>query len=248
MIMDIKQLTSRMSSAFVLFLFFLLFQSLANAQTRTIDVKHFERVVISPHIEVVFKEGDKESVIIEDIAAPFEKLNVKVKNKTLKIYLDGAEIIPKSGYDLQYDGTVVKAIVFYKRLRSLDFRGEETIRFADQLRADELRMKVYGESRVFMNDLIVDDFKVTLYGESYLKINGGNIYEQKITAYGESEINAMKVSSKIARITAYGESVFRINVTESLRVTSYGESTIKYTGDAKLTKGLVIGENSISKM
>ena len=228
--------TNKTTSALFFLFAFLSIQSYAYGQAKTIEVNSFDKVVVSPHSEVVCKEGEKESVVIERIDVPFEKLNVKVNKKTLKIFLDGAGITSKSKKEYingerrrvpVYDGTVVKAIVTYKKLRSLDLRGEETFVFESPIAACDLRMKIYGETTVLMKELTLDEMKATCYGESYLEIKGGKIDKQKFTAYGESEVNAINVDNNITRLTAYGESNFRIHVSENLRVTSYGESTVE---------------------
>ena len=249
---------SKKAGQALLFLFaFFLFQNNAFGQVKTFEVNAFDKVVVSPHIEVVFLEGPKESVVIERIDVPVEKLNVKVKNHTLKLYLDGAEIIPKTKKEYVdgqkkkvsvYNGTVVKAVVTYKNLSALDLRGEESFLFESPVNACDLRMKIYGESRVVMNELTLQELKVTLYGESTLEIKRGEIDEQKFTAYGESKVNSENVKNNISRVVSYGESIFRLNVSDNLKVTSYGESTVEYTGNARLTKGVIIGENTISKM
>jgi len=59
----------------------------ANAQERVIDLKKFDKVIVSPHIQVKFEQGEKESIIIEDISVPFEKFNIEqsVKSSRPKI-------------------------------------------------------------------------------------------------------------------------------------------------------------------
>ncbi|MCK5677170.1 MAG: hypothetical protein KAH72_01660 [Flavobacteriaceae bacterium] len=49
-------------------------------------------------------------------------------------------------------------------------------------------------------------------------------------------------------ITLYGESNVNINVTQDMKVTSYGEANIKYRGNPKINKGIVIGETTIEKI
>lgn len=53
----------------------------SNAQSESIEVSPFKEMIISPYIEVVFKQSDKESVVIE-------KINVEVDNDTA--YLSGS--------------------------------------------------------------------------------------------------------------------------------------------------------------
>src|SRR5205085_12606722 len=97
------------------------------AQTTT-AVDRFDKVIISPHIEVTFIEGNEESVTIEKCTVDKEKLNIEVNNKTLRIYLDGAKELTKNkkvydnGYEEKqpiYKGTIVTAIVTYKTMNDL---------------------------------------------------------------------------------------------------------------------------------
>src|ERR1043165_494474 len=97
------------------------------AQTTT-AVTHFDKVIISPHIEVTFVEGNEESVTIEKCTVDKEKLNIEVNNKTLRVYLDGAKELTKNkkaydeGYEKKqpiYKGTVITATVTYKTMNDL---------------------------------------------------------------------------------------------------------------------------------
>ncbi len=55
--------------------------NLTMAQSKTYDVKSFDEVIISPHIEVVFEKAETQSVVIENIDVGYDKLNVEVKGK-----------------------------------------------------------------------------------------------------------------------------------------------------------------------
>ena len=66
-----------------------------NAQEIT-QVKAFEKVIVSPHIEVILVEGNEESVKIENAKVSDDKINIEVEGKTLRLYLDGAKVITKS--------------------------------------------------------------------------------------------------------------------------------------------------------
>ena len=228
-----------------------------SSQNRTLTVKDFEKVIVSPHIQVTFKEGDEASIIIEENKLPSEVLNVEVKSKTLHLYLDRAKIssptkkVKKDGWMQKvpiYKGTIVKATVIYKKVKSFALRGEQKFEFKSLIKQEKLRLKIYGESKVTFNNLILDYFKVAIYGESYLKINNGTIDEQKFTAYGESKINTFQSNNATTRLTAYGSGSYRFNVSKKLKVTSFGASKVVYKGNATLTKGIVIGDTEIIKM
>ena len=140
------------------------------AQTTT-TVSHFNKVIVSPHVQVTFIQGDEESVTIERSTVSNHKINIDVKGKTLRIYLDGAKEITKNeavyedGHKLKrsiYRGTVVSAIVTYKTLDDLSVRGEETQVCKSLLKGDRFRLKIYGESQVFLDEVDLGELRTTI--------------------------------------------------------------------------------------
>lgn len=249
--------TQKIILAMLPFIALLLFSNQSIAQSKVIDVESFNKIIVSPHIEVVFKEGKKESVSIESISIPMKKLNVEVKNNTLNVYLEGAKITSPNKKDYingykrtssLYKGTIVKAIITYKNINSIDLRGEQKFVFEDKLSEDKLRMKIFGEAEVCLNEVDIQNLQLSVYGENHLKILKGKIANQKITSYGESEINITNVDNMETRLTSYGEGTFDLNVSGKLKITSFGEATINYSGSPNLNKGLVIGETEISNV
>src|SRR5579871_2412352 len=91
----------------------------ALAQTKT-PVRHFDKIIVSPHIQVTFVEGNEENVVIEKCGVPLDKIHIEVNGKTLRVYLEGAKEITKNeddGYTGRraiYHGTVVAATITYK--------------------------------------------------------------------------------------------------------------------------------------
>jgi len=223
----------------------------------TAHVNHFNKVIVSPHIEVTFIEGNEEKVTIENSTVGNDKINIKVNGKTLRIYLDDAKDVVKTetvyvnGSEVKrpvYNGTVVTATVMYKRLEELSVRGEETIVCKSVLKGDKFRLKIYGESEVLLNDVSLDELKTTIYGESILIIKAGSVKEQKYTAYGESKVNSLGINNNTTIITVYGESNFQLNVSDEIKLTAYGEAVVEYKGNPTITKGLNIGEVRINRI
>jgi hypothetical protein len=222
-----------------------------------INVNHFDKVIVSPHIEVTFIEGNEEKVTIEKSTVSDDKINIEVNGKTLRIYLDDAKEVEKTqtvyenGNKVKrpiYKGTVVTATVIYKTLVDLSVRGEETIVCQSLLKGEKFDLKIYGESDVVLNEVSLGKLKTILYGESNLIIKAGSVKEQKYTAYGESKINSLGIDNELTKITAYGESNFKINASQEIKLTAFGEAAVEYKGNPIITKGLKVGEIKISKI
>lgn len=225
------------------------------AQTTTVD--HFNKIIISPHIQVTFVQGDEEKVSIEKSSVSNDKLNIEVSGKTLRIYLDDAkevtknEMVYEDGRETKrpiYKGTIVIATVTYKTLDELSVRGEEDMLCKSLLKGDEFRLKLYGESHMVLNEVSLGNLNTTTYGESALEIKSGSITDQKYTAYGESRINSHGITGNTVKITAYGEADFQVNVKDEIKITSFGNAKLKYKGNPTITKGINIGGVEIAKI
>jgi hypothetical protein len=229
----------------------------ASVHAQVTPVKAFEKVIISPYIQVIFVEGDKEEVNIENCTVDKSKLHIEVNGKTLWLYLDDAKQIPKNettyenGYKEKrsvYKGTVVTATITYKTLNDLSIRGEETQLCKSPLSASKFYLKIYGESKVTLNEVNFGTLYTKLYGESTLEIKAGTIKEQRYTSYGESKINSIAVNGRTGHITSYGEADFTMNASDRIKVTAFGEAKLHYKGDPEIVKGLHIGEMLIDKI
>ena len=228
----------------------------AVAQTTT-NVKHFNKVIVSPHIQVTFVQGNEESVTIESSTVSRDKINIEVNSNTLRIYLEGAKDFTKNekvydnGYKEKrsiYNGTVVKAIVTYKTLEDLSIRGEETIVCKSLLKGDKFRLTIYGESFLVLNEVKLGQLQTVMYGESSLEIKAGSIQSQKYVVYGEGKINSLAISGNTCKITAYGEADFRMNVSDEIKITAFGDAKLSYKGNPSINKGLHVGETQIDKI
>src|SRR5689334_5625399 len=67
----------------------------------TKDLKPFNSVITSPKVNVILQKGDKESVRITYHDVTADKINVQVKNHTLRIYLTDAKVTEKMVPDVK---------------------------------------------------------------------------------------------------------------------------------------------------
>jgi len=222
-----------------------------------VSVAHFDKVTVSPHIQVVFTKGDQESVTIQSNSVSRDKVHIESKGNILRVYLEGAKEFTKKGKSEEgdrvvskplYNGTVLTIAISYKTLATLSVRGEETIKLKSKLDQDNFELIVYGESKIYIDDVQLKKMRTTIYGESYLELKAGNVTEQKFTAYGESKVDALAINSKVARATLYGESKLNLNVSDQINVTAFGEAKVAYKGNPTIKKGITMGKPKIYKI
>lgn len=222
-----------------------------------ISVAHFEKITVSPHIQLLLEQGDEESVTINDHIVPLEKINIKVDGKNLHIYLDDAKMTTKqvkhteNGHSVStpiYTGTQVTAQISYKILRDLSIRGEETTTLVSPIVENKFTINLYGESKLIIDSIQTKELKATLYGDNHLTIHKGEAASQVFKSYGESKIDAALLNSDFSRVTSYGENTFNLNSKEKIKVWAFGDASINYSGDAEIQRLITIGEIKVNKI
>ncbi|TLP72930.1 GIN domain-containing protein [Maribacter sp. ACAM166] len=121
------------------------------AQQRIFIVTSFDKIIISPHIEINLVEGTQESVVVENAKVSLSNINIEVEGSTLLIYLDGAKVVTKServsndnwrGKKPLYNGTMATVNITYLKLKNLSIRGEEIVRCKGSLVADDFKISL----------------------------------------------------------------------------------------------------------
>lgn len=222
-----------------------------------VSVQQFDRVIVSPHVQATFTEGNKETVTIENLTVSRDKVHIESNGKTLRVYLEGAKEVTKNekvNEDKQnrkeplYKGTVLTVAISYKTLHDLSVRGEETIHLKSKIDQDSFDLVMYGEAQIDIDQVQLKTMHTTSYGESSLNLKSGNIADQRFTAYGESKIDALAIKNSTSTATLYGEAELKLNVSDQIKVTSFGEAKIGYKGSPEIKKGLNIGKVQIYKI
>lgn len=231
-----------------------------HAQKIDKDIDAFNKLIVSPKINVTLVKGEKEHVALEAYGVNMDEINVEVRGKTLKVYLDKAKVHEKmvkvrnrdrwhrKAKISVYEGVKVNAIITYRSLKHLEIRGKQDVICDDPLRAEKFRVKLYGESKVRLASLKTERLKASLFGENDLLIKSGSTREQVLKSFGENKINTRSVNSQYAKANTYGESKVYVNTSELFKVTAFGESKIYYAGGATLHPVLILGENSINRI
>ncbi len=235
----------------------------AYAQVDEMDVDAFRKVVASPKINLVLKEGERESVRLEYSYVDRENIKVEVTGKRLHIYLDKAKIAERpmrvhgEPADLSgrrdrwspsiYRRATVTAYVTYRRLEGVEIRGNGNIFCDNDIKSKNFKIKAYGENEIRIPSLTAGKLKTKFYGVNSLRIAGGEVGHQKHVLYGESRIDTRGLACKTAATNVYGEGRIMLNATEELHLNSFGEPNVIVSGSPVISKGIVVGNARIRK-
>lgn len=227
----------------------------ASGQEIKRSLPFFDKIVISPKINVVLVKGDEESVRIVYAKVSEQKIHAHVSGKTLQLYLDGARLIEKNHYVAEdnyqhkvamYRDASVTAYVTYTSLRKLVVRGEEAVLCNSMISGDEFILRAYGESKITLDSLNVNDFVIAMYGENKLRVSHGSVQQQTYRLYGENRIDNSGLNSETVFTSIYGEAKLRLYATNQVRITSFGEPQIEISGSADVRKGLMVGRANVT--
>lgn len=222
------------------------------------NTAHFDKITVSPKINLTLIKGDKESIRIVYEGVSADQINIEVVSGKLRIYLDEARIVDKrkrtnteENYHSKisiYENVSVTAFVTYRELKSLEMRGAEELICEDEIKSDKFKLHVYGEAEVMLARVNAKKFKAAIYGENKIKINSGETAHQVYRLFGENKIDSRGIESTTTSARIYGEGKLRVNASDEVHVHAFGEPTLNVSGGANINKGLVFGKVNIEKV
>jgi hypothetical protein len=227
---------------------------LTEAQEISRELKSFNKIVVSPKINLILEQGDQENIRLTYSNVDPSKINIKVQGNTLRVFLDDAKVAEKtyrtSGNEKRsiYHDASVTAYVTYKELEHLEIRGNQELTCNGPLKAERFTLKAYGENDINLSSLKTEYLRTSLYGDNDLKIKTGKAEYQKYRLFGDNKIDTQDVKSFSATTTIFGESKIKLNTQDNLKVNAFGESQVSYNGNASVNKGLIFGKAQITKL
>lgn len=226
----------------------------AICQEVTQSLAHFEKIVVSPKINVVLQKGEKESITIKYENVREDELNLEIRNEKLHVFLDKSRFFPRQ--EKRQDGICtfkrdkyrnanITAYITYVELKSIVVRGEEELSADESISSKKFKLRAYGAADIQLASLNTSKFKAKMFGENRLKINGGEIKNQKYRLYGNNKIDTKAIESETIATTIYGEGMMRVKASEEMTLNSFGEPMVQLSGTAFINKGIVIGNPHI---
>jgi hypothetical protein len=226
----------------------------AYSQSLERKLRSFDKVVVSPRINLVLIPGNVESIRIDYSGVDEEKIIIDQKGKKLRVYLDDARILDigvrhRNMFDRheQYRHASVTAYVTFKHLTMIETRGEGDVSCDGRISSKKLKIKAYGETNIRLAYLDAATVRARLYGENTLTIREGDAGHISYKMYGTNKIDTRGLTSVTSSATIYGEGSINLHTTEEVHVTSFGEPSLYVSGGATISKGIVMGRTNIRR-
>lgn len=217
------------------------------------NLPSFDKIIVSPKINLILTEGNTESVRMVYNNIPSDKINVEVKGNELHLYLDDARITEKherinhNEYESKvsvYRNADLTAYVTYTNLKSLQVRGDQEVTCRGALTSEKFKLKAYGEAEITLESMHTEKFKAVAYGENKIKIIG-KADHQRYRLYGENKIDSRRFEGITISTTLYGEGRLSVNSKEEVHISAIGEPVIYVDGTSIINKGIIIGKVDI---
>lgn len=228
--------------------------SSASAQVLERKLHSFDKIVVSPKINLVLIPGETESIRIEYSGVSEDRIVIDQKGRKVHVYLEDAKIFDvgerKHGmFDRRerYRRATLTAYVTFKHLRLIETRGEGDVYCEGKIESKKLKIKAYGTTEVRLAYVDAETVKARLYGENTLNILEGDAGHLSYKMYGVNKIDTRGLRSVTSSATVYGEGRINLHTTEEVRVNLFGEPSLYVTGGPVISKGIVIGRTNIRR-
>lgn len=204
-------------------------------------LKPFDKIVVSPKIDLILVAGDTESIRIDYNGVDERDIIISQRGKRVHVYLDKGKI----NLYRRYRYANITAYVTFKSLSLIETRGEGQVVCDGKITSKKLKVRAYGENDIRLAHIEARTVKARLYGENILRITEGEAGHLSYKMYGENKINTRGLTSVTSSATIYGEGRVSLHTSEELRVNSFGEPSVYVSGSPLISKGIVFGHANI---
>ena len=239
-------------STLILCFVFGLFTVIQAQDKKDYPVLPFNKLIVSPYINLVLQEGPEEKVEISSRRVDESDIHVDIDGNMLRIYLEGSRLTPRNirenGMSLEaYRDSDITAYVTYTTLKKLSVRGDQRVVCESALKGKKFKLKTFGDNQVLLSGVETDFFKASMYGDNRLEIDGGKSVKQKFLSFGDNEVIARDYEADFTKTTSFGDGDFSFNARDVIKVVAFGDADIQYRGGAYLERGLILGDSDIRR-
>lgn len=204
----------------------------------TRNVSTFKSIELAISVNVILKQGEPQSVVLEGDAEDLEKVVTDVSGSGLKIKTRPGSWSMKR----------VDVYITVQNIEDLKISGSGSIKNDGAIKADDMDLAVSGSGNINISDLTVQNISAVISGSGNITYSGNTaIKESKLVVTGSGNINAEGLSSGDAKVNITGSGDCKVNATENLNVQITGSGSVMYKGKAMINAN-VTGSGKVRQM
>ncbi|WP_019946463.1 head GIN domain-containing protein [Hymenobacter aerophilus] len=207
------------------------FQTFAADTRETRTVAPFTAVSLGGSMQVIFRQGSPQKVEVQGDAEDLTHLETMVENGKLRINAV-RESRAFSGYNFK---SKVVIYVTAPTVTALSVGGSGSLRAAEPIRADKLRLSVGGSGSLVLAGVTAETIDSSVAGSGSLKIGGGSATSQEISISGSGGVQAEALASKTCDVRVAGSGSCRVQATESLNARLAGSGGVFVRGNPRIS-------------
>lgn len=193
-----------------------------------------ERVVLRGVGDLIVKQGERESLVIEAEPRILPKLRSRVAGGTLTLDIEGSVSTRQA---LRYHLTV-------RRLSAIRSDGSGDVRLAG-LRAEALSLALQGSGSLHAAGLALNEVELTIAGSGDVTLSG-EASAQRIAIEGSGSCDAASLQTRRSSVRIAGSGDASVRARETLEVDISGSGDLTYYGNPRVTRRIE-GSGSVVK-
>jgi hypothetical protein len=233
----------------------LLIMNIGMAQEITQKLEPFDKIVVSPKIDLVLIPGNDESIRITYSGVDEDRIMIDQSRGRVHVYLEDAKIYDKGVkrsrhmFDRRprYRFAQLTAYVTFRSLRHIEIRGDGEVLCEGHIDAKKIKLKAYGDNDIRIASLEAKTVKARFYGDNTMKIKEGEAGHINYKLFGDNKIDTRGVRTVTSSTTIYGDGRVLMHVTGEVHVSSFGDPTVYVIGSPVISKGIILGEADIRR-
>ena len=209
------------------------------AEVRT--VSSFDKIKVSGALTIYLSQGNTQGLAISTQDGKYnDRIKTEVSGGVLNIYVDNG-----MWNNWNWSNKNVRAYITITDLQLLDVNGACSVKITDPISVNDMKLDLSGASSLSGN-IKSNALKIDISGASSMNLDGTS-QDLKIDASGASSFRGFDFTSINCAVDASGASDVNISVGKELQAQASGASSIKYSGDAVVTKLDVSSGSSVKK-
>ncbi|RXK85348.1 head GIN domain-containing protein [Filimonas effusa] len=210
-----------------------------NAEIR--EVGAFNGIEVSGGMILYISQGAECAVAVSAEDRQFvSKIKTEVRDGVL-------HIVPQGGAwnGWNWGNKQLKAYITVKNLQLLRLRGAASVRLANEVAVNALRIEITGASSL-KGALKGNAVKVEVSGASRAELSGSlTVFSVEVS--GASTVRAYELSAATCSVEASGASNAQVTATKELSLQASGASNVSYKGEAVVKKLESSGASNVRK-